>query len=196
MKWQRCLTSTPGQLVSTMKAVICRRSRPFTTFDGVRAITTSSSAMVPFVHHSFSPFRIQLSPSSLGTAVASIAAGSDPTPGSVSANAEIAPRASRGKYFFFCTSEPNSLSGWGTPMDWWAESSAVREPSTEDTSSMAFMYDSCDSPSPPYSRGILIPNAPISRSPRTTSSGISPSRSIRSESTFSRKNLSSRSRNG
>src|SRR5438477_4367651 len=153
MKWQRWATSTPGQPVSTMKAVICRRSFPPTNLDGVRAITTISSALVPLVHHSFSPFRIQDFPSSLGTAVVSIAAGSDPTPGSVSANAEIAPFARRGKYRFFCASEPNSLSGWGTPMDWWAESSAVREPSTDDTSSIAFMYDSCDSPNPPYSRG-------------------------------------------
>src|SRR3989441_10942935 len=48
----------------------------------------------------------------------------------------------------------------------------------------------------PYSRGILIPNAPSSRRPSITSSGISPSRSIRSESTLSRRNRSSCSRNG
>src|SRR6266849_10646875 len=59
MKWQRCSTFTPGQAVSTMNAVICRFSLPFTTLDGVRAITTSSSALVPLVHHSFSPLRIQ-----------------------------------------------------------------------------------------------------------------------------------------
>src|SRR5256885_13250403 len=33
------------------------------------------------------------------------------------------------------------------------------------SSSMAFMYDSCERPRPPYSRGILIPNAPRSRRP-------------------------------
>ena len=100
-----------------MKAVICFFSFPPTIFDGVRAITTRSSAFVPFVHQSFSPFRIQPSPSSLGIAVVSIAAGSDPTPCSVSANAEIAPFARRGKYFFFCASLPNILSGCGTPID-------------------------------------------------------------------------------
>ena len=183
MKWQRCLTLTPGQAVSTMKAVICRFSLPFTTFDGVRAITTSSSAFVPLVHHSFSPFRIQAWPSSLGTARVSMAAGSEPTPGSVSANAEIAPRASRGRYFCFWASLPNVLSGPGTPIDWCADSKAVMEPSMEETSSIAFMYESCESPSPPYSRGILIPKAPRSRSPWITASGISPSRSIWSEST-------------
>src|SRR5947208_11667734 len=95
MKWQRCTTATPGQSASTMNAVICRFSLPFTTVDGVRAITTISSALVPLVHHSFSPFRIHACPSGLGTASVSIAAGSDPTPGSVSANAEIAPLARR-----------------------------------------------------------------------------------------------------
>ena len=49
MKWRRCTTSTPGQSVSTMKAVIF--------FGPVRAITTISSAMVPLVHQSFSPLR-------------------------------------------------------------------------------------------------------------------------------------------
>src|SRR6267142_348547 len=123
MKWQRCTTSTPGHSISTMNAVICFFSLPLIILDGVRAITTSSSALVPFVHHSFSPFRIQTSSSRI--AFVSIAAGSDPTLSSVSAKAEIAPAARRGKYFFFCASVPNSLSGWGTPMDWCAESNAV-----------------------------------------------------------------------
>src|SRR6266571_226275 len=153
MKWQRCATSTPGQSASMMNAVICRFSLPFTTFAGVRAITTINSAFVPFVHQSFSPFRIQAVPSSDGTALVSSAAGSEPTPGSVSANAEIAPWARRGKYFRFCSSEPNILSGCGTPIDWCADSRAVTEPSTDETSSIAFMYESWERPSPPYSRG-------------------------------------------
>src|SRR5438477_94857 len=110
-----------------MNAVICRFSLPLTIFDGVRAMTTISSALVPLVHHSFSPFRIHAFPSSLGVAIVSIAAGSDPTPGSVSANAEMAPFASSGKYFFFCPSDPNILSGCGTPIDWCADKSAVIE---------------------------------------------------------------------
>jgi hypothetical protein len=48
MKRQRCSTFTPGQSVSTMKQLI------FFVF-GSRAMTTRSSAMVPFVHQSFSP---------------------------------------------------------------------------------------------------------------------------------------------
>ncbi len=50
MKCRRWTTSTPGQLVSTMNAVIF--------FGPVRAITTMSSAMVPLVHQSFSPLRM------------------------------------------------------------------------------------------------------------------------------------------
>src|SRR2546427_1902899 len=79
MKWQRCSTFTPGHAVSTMNAVICRFSFPFTTLDGVRAITTSSSALVPLVHHSFSPLSTHAWPSAVGTAVVSMAAGSEPT---------------------------------------------------------------------------------------------------------------------
>src|SRR5256714_14572320 len=117
MKWQRCSPFAPGQAVPTMNAVICRFSFPFTVLDGVRAITTISSALVPLVHHSFSPFRIHAFPSSLGVARVSIAAGSDPTPGSVSANAEMAPLARRGRDPRFCSPGPENFGGWGTPHD-------------------------------------------------------------------------------
>ena len=50
MKWQRCSTTTPGQSVSTTKALILR-------VWGSIAITTSSFASVPFVVHSLVPFR-------------------------------------------------------------------------------------------------------------------------------------------
>ena len=58
MKRERCTISTPGQLVSTMNAVICFFAFPFTIASGVRAITTISSARVPLVHHSFVPLRM------------------------------------------------------------------------------------------------------------------------------------------
>jgi len=115
MNWQRCTTSTPGHELSTMKAVI--PCRPLPSRAGVRAMTTSSSAIGPLVHQSFSPLRMNALPSSVGSAVALIRAGSLPTSGSVSANAVIAPRAIRGRYFFFCSSVPNSFRGWGTPID-------------------------------------------------------------------------------
>ena len=75
-------------LVSTMKALI---GPGLPLLPGVRAITTISSAIVPFVHHSFSPFRMYALPSAVGVAVVLMRAGSDPTSTSVSANAEIAP---------------------------------------------------------------------------------------------------------
>jgi hypothetical protein len=131
MKWSRCTTSTPGQFASTMNAVIF--------FGPVRAITTINSAMVPLVHQSFSPFRIQCRPSGVSSAVVCMPAGSDPTFDSVSANAEIAPLARRGKYFFFCSGVPNCLSGLGTPIDWAAESRAVRFPSWLVTRPMAWV---------------------------------------------------------
>ena len=84
--------------------------------------------MLPFVHHSFSPFKMYAVPSVVGTAVVDMRAGSEPTSFSVSANAEIAPFASRGKNLCFCSSVPNSLSGCGTPIDWCADSSATSAP--------------------------------------------------------------------
>ena len=126
MNSRRCTISTPGVSVSTMKALI---GPGLPSLPGVRAITTSSSAIEPLVHHSFSPSM------QIGAAVgrrrgggASCAPGSEPTSFSVSANAEIAPRARRGSRRFFCSSVPNSLSGCGTPIDWCAESSATSAP--------------------------------------------------------------------
>jgi hypothetical protein len=58
----------------------------------------------------------------VGVAVVDMRAGSEPTSGSVRANADTAPLAQRGRYFFFCSSVPNILTGCGTPMDWCAES--------------------------------------------------------------------------
>ena len=67
-------------------------------------------------------------PSGVFTTVVSMRAGSDPTPGSVRAKAEISPAAQRGRYFFLSSSVPKVLSGCGTPIDWCAESSAPRLP--------------------------------------------------------------------
>ena len=53
---------------------------------------------------------------SIGVAVVPILAGSEPTSGSVSANAETAPFANNGRYFFFCSAVPNNFKGCGTPI--------------------------------------------------------------------------------
>jgi hypothetical protein len=50
MKRERYSTVTPGQAVSTTKALIFRVA-------GATAITTRSFAKVPFVHQSLRPFR-------------------------------------------------------------------------------------------------------------------------------------------
>jgi hypothetical protein len=100
-----------------MKAVIVFFSRPFTIGPGVRAMTTMRPAFTPFVHQSFSPLMMKFLPSGAGSARVVILAGSEPTLVSVKANAEISPRATRGRYFFFCASEPNSFTGCGTPID-------------------------------------------------------------------------------
>src|SRR2546429_8375196 len=142
MKWQRCSTFTPGHAVSTMNAVICRFSFPFTTLDGVRAITTSSSALVPLVHHSFSPLSTHAWPSGVGTAVVSMAAGSEPTPGSVSANAEIAPFARRGRDFFLWASLPDKFRGCGPPIGGCADKKPGAQPSDQETRSLALAHDS------------------------------------------------------
>ena len=134
MNSSRCDTSTPGQLISTMNALI---GPGFPSFPGVRAITTISSATVPFVIHSFSPFRIHALPSAVGLAVVVMRAGSEPTSASVSANAEMAPFASRGRKRCFCSGVPNILTGPGTPIDWCADSSATSGVLTVETSDMA-----------------------------------------------------------
>ena len=128
MNRQRWVTSTPGESISTIKAVIWSFGLELTIFGGVRAMTTMTPALVPLVHHSFSPFSVKYFPSGVGSARVCILAGSEPTPDSVSANAEISPLAMRGRNFRFCSSLPKRISGCGTPMDWWAEISAVRLP--------------------------------------------------------------------
>ena len=50
-------------------------------------------------------------------------AGSEPTPGSVSAKAERCVVQTFGSHSRFCSSEPNSSSGCATPIDWCADSS-------------------------------------------------------------------------
>ena len=75
----------------------------------VLAITTRISATVPLVVQSFSPLITYSDPSSDRVAAVLMLAGSDPASFSVSANAEMAPLASRGKYFFFLSIGPEQL---------------------------------------------------------------------------------------
>ena len=54
-------------------------------------------------------------------------AGSEPTSGSVSRNAETCVRATLGSHSRFCSSEPNMRRGSGRPMDWCALRSVASE---------------------------------------------------------------------
>jgi hypothetical protein len=56
-----------------------------------------------------------------------VAPGSEPTSGSVSRNAEMWSLATFGSHSRFCSSEPNSRSGSGRPIDWCALSSVRSE---------------------------------------------------------------------
>ena len=59
--------------------------------------------------------------------------------GSVRAKAEIAPLAQPRQVLLLLLRVPNSLSGCGTPIDWRAESRAVRLPSTLVTRPIAWV---------------------------------------------------------
>src|SRR5262249_35406825 len=123
-------------------------------------------------------------------------AGSEPTSGSVSAKADTAPLAQRGKYFFFCSSVPNILTGCGTPIDWCAESQVTIEDDAVPAIAIALPYEYCESPRPPYSVGILMPKAPRRLSPSMTEGGTLPVSPVSSASTSSRRKRSSASRKG
>ena len=64
--------------------------------------------------------------------------GSEPTSFSVKANAVTAPFATLGRKRSFCFSLPYFRMGWGSPIDWCAESSAVRFPHLAPSSMAAF----------------------------------------------------------
>ena len=87
----------PGMSFSTMKPLIEPSS--------VRAQTTATSAIVPFVIHIFVPFRTQSAPSR--RACVRIEPGSEPASGSVRPKQPIAsPACIAGSHRCFCSSEP------------------------------------------------------------------------------------------
>ena len=88
MNWLRFSTVMPSESVSTTNAVMPPLPP---SCGGTWAITTTSSATTPLVVHSLTPSRMYAAPSSVGTAVLSSRAGSEPTSGSVSRNAVTAP---------------------------------------------------------------------------------------------------------
>src|SRR4051812_34486150 len=80
-------------------------TKPFISPESVRAQTTATSAIEPFVIHIFVPFKTQSDPSR--RACVRIDPGSEPASGSVSPKQPIAsPECIGGSQRCFCSSEP------------------------------------------------------------------------------------------
>src|SRR5690349_6452636 len=95
--------ANPAVPFSTIKDVMPR----VFPFSPVRTITTATLPDLPCVIQDLVPLITQKSPSRV--AVHIILAASEPVPGSVNPHAPIhSPVASLERYFFFCTSFPNS----------------------------------------------------------------------------------------
>ena len=131
------------------------------------------SASPPFVIHCLVPLRTQASPSS--TAVVRTPAASDPAFASVSANAAIVPSAMRGRYFFFCSSLPQSRIG-RVPRAVPKSESAMPAQYFE-SSSTATTMSIVPPPMPPYASGLKRPKSPASAKSFTMSVGKIPSSS-------------------
>ena len=104
-------------------------------------------------------------------------AASQPTFGSDRQNAETQSLARRGSQRFFCSSLPNSMIAL-QPIDWCADTSTAVEPHDWPIRSSTRLYDVIPRPSPPCSRGIVMPMTPRSNSRSITQRGISCSWSI------------------
>ena len=118
--------------------------------------------------HIFCPVITKSSPSR--TAFVVIALTSEPSAGSDMENEpRTSPVAIRGSSDCFCSSVPCCLSRYAT-MKW-----VLMMPLTliqpRAISSTTSAYVSRDSPSPPYSSGIIRPKSPISFMPSTISEG-------------------------
>jgi hypothetical protein len=88
------------------------------------------------------------------------AAASVPAFGSVKPNAPIhLPAHKFGRYFFFCSSVPNSKIGTAQS-DVCADTTTPVVPHTRDSSSTAIAYSMLSPPVPPYSTGKGIPIIP------------------------------------
>jgi hypothetical protein len=101
----------------------------------VTAITTATCPTPALVMKALLPRSTKCSPSWM--ALVRMAAASDPEPGSVSPHAPSAsPRASRGRYFAFCSGDPKSVM-WLVQSELCAHIVMPTEPSTRLSSSTA-----------------------------------------------------------
>jgi hypothetical protein len=123
----------------------------------------------PLVSHIFWPLTTN-PPSGPAVALVVMAATSDPTSGSDIENAPFrSPAAIRGRSRVRCSGVPCRISRYAT-MKW-----VLMTPDTliqpREICSTTSAYVSSDSPSPPYSSGIISPNSPISAMVATICSG-------------------------
>ena len=131
--------------------------KPLISPSSVRAQTTATSAIVPFVIHIFDPLRIQSEP--LRFAVVRIEPGSDPASGSVRPKQPIAsPVCSGGSQRCFCSSEPQRQIA-NIASEPWTETK-LRTPESPASSSMQVKpYMTELAPGRPYPSR-CIPNRP------------------------------------
>jgi hypothetical protein len=107
--------------------------KPLIAPSSVRAQTTATSAIVPFVIHIFVPFRIQSEPSR--RACVRIDPGSEPASGSVNPKHPIAsPSCIGGSHRCFCSSEPHRQIA-NIASDPWTDA-RLRTPESPASSSM------------------------------------------------------------
>src|SRR5712664_1568655 len=110
------------------------------------ANTFSTPATLPFVTQVFVPLNLYTSPSRIARAC--IPAASEPAAGSVRQNApSVSPVAMRRKYFFFCASVPNSISGACTA-EFVTPSAVDIAVNTRATSSSISTYETASRPGP------------------------------------------------
>jgi hypothetical protein len=107
-------------------------------------------AIAPFVHHS-SPLGVR---AAVGRRIAVVVSARDRTDIVREREGRDCALREPRQQALLLSSVPNSLSGCGTPTHRCAESSATIAPHFVPTIPIAWPYVYCDSPSPPYSRGI------------------------------------------
>ncbi len=134
--------STPAASLST-KNRVAARSGP------ASAWTSRKSAMSPQVTNHFSPLSSQ--PPSVRVAVLAHEPGSEPAPGSVTANAsKRSPRMTGSRYFSRCASVPWARTFAGR------QGMSHRQLVTLPNSSSTMTWSSRESPAPPHSAGMLM----------------------------------------
>ncbi len=172
MNRHRCVTSMPGVSISTMNAVIPPRFFPARRRR--LAMTTITPAFTPFVHQSFSPLSriIRAVLRGLRLRLHLCRVGPDLRLGKRECG-DFPARHSRQKtpLLLLCPEQDERLRH---PDGLMRGEQRRQVPAITPEQHPGAAIILCESPRPPYSVAILIPNAPIFASPSITPSGISP----------------------